>query len=155
MKTKFAVAATAAMLLAPVIMPASAQLYINAGVSGYNFNNGFNPRAFTGRVGYDAGPYVALEGEASLGMIEDNGEDLESDVAAYVLGKLPLAGSFHVFGRIGYSLLEASSFEGDGFGYGIGGQYNWGKSGLRVDWTRREYDEDSVDAWSIAYAYSF
>jgi hypothetical protein len=155
MELKIAVAALAAMFVAPVAMPASAQLYINAGATAYDFKNGFNPRAVTGRVGYDAGPYVALEGEAGFGFIEDNGRDLESEVAGFVVGKLPLVENFHAFGRIGYSMIDASDFEGDGFAYGIGGQYNWGKSGLRVDWTRHDYDEDPVDALSIAWAYSF
>ena len=155
MKVKFAVAVCTALLLAPVVMPASAQLYVNAGISGYNFNNGFNPDAFTGRVGYDAGPYVAVEGEAGFGIVKDNDTDLNSEFAGFVLGKLPLVENLHAYGRVGYSTIDASDFEADGFAYGVGGQYNWGKSGLRLDWTRHDYDEDPVDAWSIAYAYRF
>ena len=156
MKVKFAVAALAAMLLAPVAMPASAQFYINAGLTSYRFEDDHSPVAFTGRVGYDVGPYIAFEGEAGFGVIKDNGFTVESEYGAFALGKLPLAPNLHAFGRIGYTVINASDdFEGEGFAYGIGGQYNWGKMGVRAEWTRHENEDDPVDAISFSYVQGF
>lgn len=156
MKVKFAVAALAAMLLAPVAMSASAQIYINAGLTGYQFDDDHGPTAFTGRVGYDIGQYFAAEGEAGFGIIKDNGYTVESEFGAFALGKLPLSANLHAFGRIGYSFINASdNFEGDGFAWGIGGQYRWGKMGVRAEWTRHENDDESVDGLSLSYVQGF
>jgi hypothetical protein len=155
MREKLAMAAIAALFAAPVAMPASAQTYINVAYSGFDLRNGANPSALTGRLGYDFNAYFAIEGEGSFGIIEDEGFELESEFGGFVLGKLPLLPSFHAFGRVGYSFVDSTLAEDDGLAYGIGGQYNWGKSGLRIEWTRHDYDVDDVDAWSIAYAYTF
>jgi len=152
---KFTVAAIAALFVAPVAMPASAQMYINVAYSNYDLRNGANPKALTGRLGFDFGNIFAVEGEGAFGIIEDSGVELQTEFAGFALAKLPLGENFHAFGRIGYSFVDSTLTEDDGFAYGIGGQYNFGKSGLRLDWTRHDYDEDDVDAWSIAYAYTF
>lgn len=158
MKLKFTAAALAALMLAPVAMPASAQLYINAAYSGFSFSNpDRSPGALTGRVGWDAGKFIAVEAEGSFGIIKDNSiYDLESEFGAFVLGKLPLyEDRFHAYARVGYTTITETDFDDDGFAFGIGGQYNWGPQGLRIDWTRHDHDAGDVDALSVAYARSF
>jgi hypothetical protein len=156
MKLKFTATALAALLLAPAALPASAQMYMNVGYSNFDFQSvGADPGALTGRFGYDFNKYFAIEGEGSFGIIQDSAFVMNTELAGFVLGKLPLAESFYAYGRVGYSTITAKQFEGDGFAFGIGGQYNWGKHGLRIDWTRHDYDDGDVDALSAAYAYTF
>ena len=158
MKLKFSAAVIAALLLAPAAMPASAQVYINVAYGDFSFNNpDRSPGALTGRVGYDVNRYFAVEGEGSFGIIKDNSiYELNSEFGAFVLGKLPLyEDKFHVYGRIGYTTIDETDFEDDGFAFGIGGQYNWGKHGMRLDWTRHDHDAGEVDSFSLGYAYTF
>jgi hypothetical protein len=160
MKLKHAVAALVATGAPALAMPASAQIYINVGFSGVSVDD-FELGAATGRVGFNFGEYFAIEGEGSFGIIEDDGPEsgtgveLENDLGAYGVAKLPLAPNLFAFGRAGYAASETTHLEGDGFAFGFGGQYNFGNSGLRAEWTRRDYDQDPVDSWTISYAYTF
>ena len=157
MKMKLAGAALAALLLAPAALPASAQMYMNVAYSNFDFRStGHDPGALTGRFGYDFNKYFGVEGEGSFGIIKDSGTFvLNTEFGGFVLGKLPLAEGFHAYGRAGYSTITAKQFSGDGLAWGLGGQYNWGKHGMRLDWTRHDYDEDRIDALSLGYAYTF
>lgn len=160
MKLNLVVAALAAVFATPVAMPANAQIYIGIGYSGFDVD-GAELGALTGRVGFDFGEYFGIEGEGSFGLIEDDGPEsgtgteLESDLGGYGVAKLPLAPNLFAFGRAGYAASETTHVEGDGFAFGFGGQYNFGNSGLRAEWTRRDYDEDPVDSWTISWAYRF
>lgn len=160
MKLKLALAAGAAALIAPAFMTASAQeanVYINAGYTQFDGDGGGDLGALTGRVGVDFGRYFAIEGEASIGVADDDGLELDSELGAFVVGKLPVASTFDIFGRIGVARIETSpGGDEDGLAYGVGGEFHLtDKDGIRGDWTRHDYDAGEVDAFNISYVRRF
>lgn len=130
--------------------------------------------AVTGRVGAKFNPYIGVEGEASIGVRDDDftvaGVDgqieHEYDAAAYVVGTLPLTPNFDVFARAGYGTTsikaELAGFEdqvdGESWNYGLGANYYFdGKNGVRADWTRRDFEDDAgeADVYSVSYVRKF
>ena len=160
MKLKLALVAAASMLVAPAFMSAQAQtsgVYVSGGYTQFNGDGGADLGAITGRVGYNFTPYVAIEGEGSFGVKGDSGTDLDSELGAYVVAKLPLSPSFDVFARVGASRIETSPFgSDDGVAYGAGGTFNLtAQDGIRADWTRHDYDAGNADAYSLSYVRKF
>jgi len=159
MKLKFALAAAAA-LVAPAFMTANAQeanVYINGGYTHFDGDGGAELGAITGRLGVGFGQHFAIEGEASLGVKDDGGLELDNEIGLFGVAKLPLSPQFDIFARAGFSRIETSpGGEEDGAAYGVGGQYNLtANDGIRGDWTRHDYDAGDVDAYSIAYVRKF
>ena len=131
--------------------------------------------AVTGRFGYKVLPWVGVELEAGVGVDDEafdvsiNGSgviDLKHDVAAYAVAFLPLSDHFEAHARIGYgttrieSSVAAVSVRGDdeSFNYGVGASaFLDGWNGMRVDWTRREFQDDGggADTWSVSYVRQF
>jgi hypothetical protein len=131
--------------------------------------------AIQGRVGARFGQYFGVEGELSAGVKSDKvnvapGTDvkvkLESQEAIYGVGFLPLSPNFELLARVGYGHTEGSgsvagvsaSAKGDSWNYGVGGQYTFdGKNGVRVDYTRENFNSSSDDAnvWAISYVRKF
>ncbi|HEX5006096.1 MAG TPA: outer membrane beta-barrel protein [Hyphomonadaceae bacterium] len=160
MKLKLALAAAVAALAAPAVMSASAQqanVYVSGGYTQFDGDGGGDLGALTGRVGVDFGRYFAVEGEASFGVADDDGLELDNELGAFVVGKLPVASTFDIFGRVGVSRIETSpGGDADGLAYGIGGEFHLTpKDGIRGDWTRHDYDEGEADAYSISYVRRF
>ena len=169
--------ATAALTL--IAAPAMAQEPASpvTGSIGYTQldTDGGDLGAITGRVGYDFTRNFGVEGEASIGVKDDDisfgGVDgkLEHDwdAAAYGVAKLPINENFELFGRLGYGTteLEASgggvtvAEDGDSLNYGVGANYFFdGLNGVRADWTRRDFQDDSngeADVWTINYVRRF
>lgn len=159
MKLKIALAAAAA-LVAPAFMTANAQaanIYINGGYTHFDGDGGAELGAITGRVGVGFGQHFAIEGEASLGVKDDGGLELDNEIGLFGVAKLPLTSQFDIFGRVGVSRIETSpGGEEDGLAYGGGGQFNLtANDGIRGDWTRHDYDAGEVDAYSISYVRRF
>ncbi len=159
MKLKLALAA-ASMLVAPAFMTAQAQtsgVYVSGGYTQFNGDGGADLGAITGRVGVNLTPNFAVEGEGSIGVKEDSGTELDSEVGAFVVGKLPISPSFDVFARVGASRIETSPFgDESGLAYGAGGTFNLTPAdGIRLDWTRHDYDAGDADAYSVSYVRSF
>jgi outer membrane immunogenic protein len=159
MKMKLAFAA-ATMLAAPAFMTAQAQtsgVYVSGGYSQIDGDGGADLGAITGRVGVDLTPNFAVEGEASVGVKGDSGTDLDSEFGAFVVGKLPISPSFDLFARVGASRIETSpGGDEDGLAYGAGGTFNLTPvDGIRLDWTRHDYDVGNADAYSLSYVRSF
>ena len=123
--------------------------------------------AIQARLDARFGPYVGVEGEAAIGVVDQteaaNGVNakihLDDEFAAYAVGYLPLTAKGDLFARVGYgqSRLKASvsspngSVSGfgnlDSWNYGVGGQYLFdGKNGVRVDWTREHMSNFDVPA---------
>lgn len=173
MKTVLA-AASAAVLAAAVPAVASAQtanmgLYSNTGYAHLDADDG-NLGALQIRAGYRFNDWIGAEGEAAWGV---KGEDvtvggvtgeveLDWQAAAYVVGFAPIGPRTDLLARIGYGKSEASasalgfsqSVEGDSWNFGVGAQHSFdGKNGVRVDYTRHEFNDDggAADVWSIAY----
>ena len=159
MKLKLALAA-ASMLVAPAFMSAQAQtsgVYVSGGYTQFDGDGGADLGAITGRVGVDLTPNIAIEGEGSFGVKGDSGTDLDSEVGAFVVGKIPLSPSFDVFARVGASRIETSpGGSEDGVAYGAGGTFNLTPvDGVRLDWTRHDYDAGNADAYSLSYVRKF
>ena len=160
MKLKLALAAAVAALAAPAVMTASAQdagVYVSGGYTQFDGDGGGDVGALTGRVGVGFGRYFAVEGEASFGISDDDGLELDNQLGAFVVGKLPVASTFDIFGRVGVSRIETSpGGDADGLAYGAGGEFHLtSKDSIRGDWTRHDYDEGEADAYSISYVRRF
>lgn len=159
MKLKIALAA-ASMLAAPALMTANAQqsgVYVSGGYTHFDGDGGAELGAITGRVGVNFSPNFAIEGEASVGVTDDSGTELDSELGAFVVGKLPINPSFDIFGRVGATRIETSpGGSEDGLAYGAGAQWNLtSQDGIRGDWTRHDYDVGEVDAFSLSYVRNF
>jgi outer membrane immunogenic protein len=160
MKLKLALAA-ATMLVAPAFMTANAQqssgVYVSGGYTQFDGDGGAELGGITGRVGVNLTPNFAIEGEGTLGVSDDSGTELDSELGAFVVGKLPINPQFDVFGRVGASRIELSpGGEFDGLAYGAGAQWNLtSQDGIRGDWSRHDYDEGEVDAFSLSYVRNF
>jgi hypothetical protein len=130
--------------------------------------------AVTGRAGWKVLPYVAVEGEASVGVEDETFDvsidgagtiELKHDVAAYFVAFLPLGDHVELFARAGYgstsieSSVPAVSVVGDGesFNYGAGASAFYGANGVRADWTRKEFTDNGgeADSWSVSYIRRF
>ena len=159
MKLQIALAA-ASMLIAPAFMSAQAQttgVYVSGGYTQFDGDGGASLGGITGRVGVNLSPNFAIEGEGSVGVKGDSGTDLDSELGAFVVGKLPISPSFDVFARVGASRIETSpGGSEDGVAYGAGGTFNLTPvDGIRLDWTRHDYDVGNADAYSLSYVRSF
>jgi len=164
MKSLMITAAAAALTMAAI--PAMSQAQEVYGTVGYaNVDaNGPTLGAIQGRLGYKFNPYVGVEGEAAFGVSGDsNGGldvDLKHEVGAYVVGFVPVTPQADLFARVGYSGSKFDTTLGDvkddGVAWGVGGQYHFtDKDGVRLDWTRHDYDVGNADVWALAYTRKF
>jgi len=155
--------ATAAALLSVVAVPAVSQAQEVYGTIGYgavDLDDSADLGAIQGRLGYKFNPYVAVEAEAAFGVKDDADIELKHQVGAFVVGSAPITPKANVFARVGYSGstidTPVGEIDGDGWAYGVGGQYDFtAKDGVRVDWTRHDYDGGDADVISVAYARKF
>lgn len=130
--------------------------------------------AITGRLGYDFTRNFGIEGEASVGVRDEDitiaGVDgslkHDYDAAAYVVGKVPVSDNLELFARVGYGTTsikaDVAGFtareDGESINYGAGA--NWffdGRNGLRADWTRRDFRDDGgeIDAYGLSFVRRF
>ena len=170
--------ATAALSL--FALPAAAQsmqtpsYYGTLGYSQLDASDG-DLGAVTGRVGAKINPNFGFEGEASIGVRDDDFDvagtnvtiEHDYDAAAYAVGFLPVSEQFELFGRIGYGTtrLKAEaggvdvSEDGESLNYGAGANYFFdAQNGVRGDWTRRDFSDDDggeVDVYSLNYVRRF
>lgn len=168
----------AAVAVAAIAVPAMAQTAPEPrgyGSLGYTHLEGDAPSvgAVTGRLGVDVTNYLAFETEASIG-VKDNKFDVPGgegsnehqwDAAGYVVGKIPVGERFSVFARGGYGHTELtrtvagveSDIGGDSWNYGAGAEMTLGNTGLRADWTRRDFRDNGLeaDAYSLSLVRRF
>ena len=134
-----------------------------------------NLGSIQGRLGARFGQYLGVEGELAGGVKDDTvnvaGTDvkvkLDSQMALYGVGFLPVSPNFDLLARVGYGHSEGSgsaagasaTAKGDSWNYGVGGQYSFdGANGVRVDYTRESFQShgtDDANVWSIAYMRKF
>lgn len=164
MKSLMIAAATAALSVAAV--PAVSQAQEVYGSIGYaNVDaDGPNLGAIQGRLGYRFNPYVGIEGEAAFGVGGDTAGaidiDLKHEIGAFVVGYVPVSPKADLFARVGYSSASFDTslgdVDGDGVAWGVGGQYHFtNKDGVRLDWTRHDYDAANADVWAVSYTRKF
>jgi opacity protein-like surface antigen len=153
-----AAVAAAAMLAAPTA--AHAQWYANLGYSQYEIDDAdAEVGGVTGRLGYNLTPNFGVEGEATFGVDDDDGVELDNALGAFAVGRIPLGQNFGIHGRVGYSTVEVDTplgaIDDDGVAYGAG--VSWQATpglGIRADYTRFEGDADA-DGGSLAGVINF
>lgn len=161
-----AACAAAAFIAAPSAMAqgtGSTGWHAGAGYTHYDLDS-VELGGVTGRLGYRFHPNFALEGEATIGVVEDDiaGVDVELDHAygVYGVGYLPVSDNVELFGRVGYAEVEASAgpFDAseDGIGYGVGAQMRLTDNvGIRGEYTRLEGDDDGADTFGVSAVFGF
>jgi hypothetical protein len=169
--------ATAAVSL--FALPAAAQSFSQPqwyGTAGYTAldADSVDLGAITGRIGAKVSPNFAFEGEASIGVVDDDvtvggvtaSVEQDYDAAAYAVGILPVAPNFELFGRVGYGTTSikadvagiTAEEDGESVNYGVGGNYFFdANNGIRADWTRRDFTDDNgeVDTYGVSYVRRF
>lgn len=169
----------AAAAITAISAPAFAQsvtgpsYYGTLGYSQLDYSDG-DLGAVTGRLGAKFNPYIGVEGEASVGVRDDdfsiggvNGKiEHQYDAAAYVVGTLPVTPNFELFARGGYGTSKIKAelagieqeADGESWNYGAGANYYFdGQNGVRADWTRRDFEDDAgeADVYSVSYVRRF
>src|SRR5690606_36640127 len=158
---------------AQVVQPGGPTYYGTLGYSQLDHSDG-DLGAVTGRLGAKLNPYLGVEGEASIGVKDDDftvagveGKlEHDYDAAAYVVGTLPVTPNFELFARGGYGTTSIkaelagveSEADGESWNYGVGANYFFdGQNGVRGDWTRRDFTDDGgeVDVYSLNYVRRF
>jgi outer membrane immunogenic protein len=173
----------AAAVLSAVTGAAQAQITQPSlyGSLGYNQKQDSDLGAVQLRLGGRFGSYLGVEGEFGLGVDPDtitfptspvvqSKNQLRHEAAAYVVGYYPVTPNFDVFARLGYGTTAlkrtftvapntfVNKFSAESVNYGVGGQYFLdGKNGLRVDYTRQDYNKGlrTDDTWSVGYTRRF
>lgn len=144
------------------------------GSLGYTYLEDSYTGAVTGRMGVDLNRYLAVEAEVGVGVKDkdfqvagvDGTLKHEWDAAGFVVGKVPVGERFNVFARGGYGHTEmkreiagiTTDEGGDHWSYGAGAEFKMNdNSGIRADWTRREYkgDRDAADGYNVSYVHRF
>jgi hypothetical protein len=176
MKALFAAASAAAIAFTvPAIAQAQeapvSNVYATAGYANVD-GDGVNLGALQGRLGYRMNSWLGVEGEAAIGIQDDDVDiggtevnvELKHQLAAYVVGFAPVGANTDVFARVGYGTTKikgsalgvSASDDGSSWNYGVGAQHHFdGVNGVRIDWTRHDFDGGNADVWAIAYTRKF
>ncbi|MBC6403169.1 MAG: porin family protein [Hyphomonadaceae bacterium] len=123
------------------------------------------------RGGYNFHPNFALEGEASLGLVDEDGDftnasdGVDWHIGGFAVAKVPVSGNSSVFVRGGYFYGEYSidddrdrykvDFDLDGFAYGAGVEIGINdRNSIRLEYTaydfRGEPEGDAGDEGSVS-----
>jgi outer membrane immunogenic protein len=173
---KSLILAAAAVATLAVAAPAMAQdntttLYGSAGYTNFNAED-VNLGAIQARLSARFDTHFGLEGEIAAGIVGDDVSvlgtkvdiDLNYQAGVYAVGYLPVGPNADIFARVGYvnAELEASVAGASGTGnsggmaYGVGGQYFFTeKDGVRIDYTRHEYEDLDADVIGVSYVRKF
>jgi hypothetical protein len=160
----------AALAAAP---SASAQLYFGAGVTAFQGDAAADDillGAAMGRIGYEFTPYLAIEGEAALGIQDDDFSvlgnpvdvSLDNEFGGFLVAKLPLP-LIDFFGRVGYAdfSIDADPLganlapSGAGLAYGGGINFNVFFMRVRAEYTLYELDTGNLDSAGLSALLKF
>lgn len=167
-----ALAAMLALASGAQAQEATTGAYVNLNV-GLADSGPANLWGLGGRLGYRFHQNFGVEGEGSFGIKSDDatvlGVDadvkLKHQLAAYLVGFLPVNEKTDLIARVGYgtqkikvSALGASaSGSEESVNFGVGVQHHFdGLNGIRADFTRQEFDgSGNANVWSIGYSRKF
>lgn len=164
---KLALVSLAAILAAPIAV-AQGNVELSGGYTQFD-TDGAKVGALTGRGTYFFNQYLGVEGEASIGVNDDDvgpaTVELDHSLGAFGVLRAPVAERLELFGRLGYQTSEISadvpgfggaSADVDGLAYGVGGKFFLTeKFGIRADVGRFEGDGEEADVLSIGGVYRF
>lgn len=160
MKTLLAAAAGIALLAGA--SAASAESYASIGYSQVGAEDGpidVDVGTVTARLGANINPWFGVEGEASIGVKDDAGVELKHEIGVFAVARAPLGEGFSVLGRVGYADAKfdagGGSESGGGVAYGVGAEYGMGANGVRLDYTKYDFDGTDGDAWTLSYVRKF
>ncbi|MGB3455756.1 MAG: outer membrane beta-barrel protein [Litorimonas sp.] len=129
-----------------------------------------------GRLGYQISPLLGIEGEGSIGLIDDETDvagtttELKTDyqAAAFAKASLPVGPRLSLHARGGYHFLEGSAdtttggvttavdVSEDGVAYGAGAAYALSpRDSIRLDYTNYEQAGANLDSVAIAFQRRF
>lgn len=127
-----------------------------------------------GRLGYRFNNFLGVEGELVTGLKSDTdtiaGVDVNTKLkhaaAAYGVGFLPLGPNTDLLARVGYGTTKvrakaagfSASDSEESWNFGVGAQHHFdGVNGLRVDYTRQEFNNDAghSNVYSVGYTRRF
>ncbi|MBI1264940.1 MAG: outer membrane beta-barrel protein [Alphaproteobacteria bacterium] len=162
---------TAALLLAAGASAQDGRSHIGAGVAHFDAD-GANFNALYVRGGFDLTPFIGVEGEAQVGVQDDEvnlGGGLTADVglnyglAGFAKAQFPVSEQFSLFARIGYAWAEFDASaagltiqgDEDGLAYGAGAELSFaGPNAIRFDYTRYDFEGEG-NVWTLGYVRRF
>ena len=159
-----------AAVLTVAALPASAEgFYAGFGLGRVNGEQAAYSWTSTNAVGlggYEFNEYISVEGEVSLVASDGSisGVDIGNQyMGAFVKFALPTSGSFTPHARIGYIKGKATasiggvsiSVDDTNISYGIGGEYDFGSSSLRVDYSVADFGAMETNSLSITNVWKF
>ncbi|MEQ8405860.1 MAG: porin family protein [Oceanicaulis sp.] len=159
-------ASAAALLAASAASAQTADTGFSLG-AGYTYldTDGLDFDALTVRGGYDFNAYFGVEGEALIGLGDEDFGGLDASlnygVGAFAKARYPLSETVTAFARAGYVVAELElegfgSDDADGFAFGAGGEYAFGANAIRGEYTRYEFEDDAeADGFSVSYVRRF
>jgi opacity protein-like surface antigen len=175
MKMMIAAAVAATAALAPAFAQAQdaapTGAYATLGYA-YTSSKGLDLGAVQLRGGYLFHKWVGVEAEAGIG-VDDDKEivlgvvekyRLKHQLAAYVVGYLPMSETADLFARVGYGTTKvrlitptgSASDSEDSFNVGAGGQVHFdGKNGIRIEYLHSNYDGRNASTYSLSYSHRF
>ncbi|HKP79150.1 MAG TPA: porin family protein [Phenylobacterium sp.] len=164
-------AAAQAQVAETAAVPTGIYANLNAGIAD---GNGADLGVIGGRLGYRFNNFIGVEGELATGLKSDTdtigGVDvntkLEHSAAAYGVGFLPLGPNTDLLARVGYGTTKlrakaagvSDSDSEESWNFGVGAQHHFdGVNGVRVDYTRQEYNHDAghANVWAVGYTRRF
>ena len=161
------VGAACAVLLMSVAAPAMAQDGLEGSISYASVDaDGVELGAVVGNLSWRSSNFIGLEGELGFGVSDDDvapgvTAELNTVFGAYVTATADINENFAVFGRVGFAAADAESNTGidlgdEGLAYGAGAKFFLdGVNGLRLDYTKYDFDNGEADVWMIGYVRRF
>lgn len=156
---KIALAVTALTGFAVSAQAQDSGIYGNLGAEAVEFDS-YN---VTARLGYQISQNFSVEGQGSLGVIDDDVEGfdvgIDNSFAAFVRGSVPLSEQFSLFAKGGYHFTKFGvdgngideTLDIDGFAYGGGVEYMFDDvNGLRADVTFLDSDENTINGADLS-----
>ncbi|MBY9068454.1 porin family protein [Hyphomonas sp. WL0036] len=165
---KLALASLAVVMAAAPVAVAQGDVELNASYSNVDVGSA-DVGALTARGSYFFTRHLGVEGEASIGVKDDDvglgTVELDNSFGAFGVVRAPVSDKFHMFGRVGYANTEmkvsapgigSASGDFDGVAYGVGAKYfATEKFGIRGDFTKYDGDGGDADVFSIGAVVRF
>ncbi len=152
---------------------AESELYVTGGVASFDLDHA-SPAAATFRGGWNWAEHFGAEIEGSFGLDSDTIDpseielDIESQIGAYLVGRVPVGDNASFFSRVGYARTEidinfgASSqiIQSDGISVGFGGEYMFtDQFGIRGDYTVMDAEDgaftDAISVFGVSGVFKF